>query len=84
MLIPITKISIGFGAGGGGSKDGSGGGAGGGINIDPIGFIFVRGEEVKMIPVKAKAFGTIIDSIPDLVGKISEMKKEKKDKDDEK
>ncbi len=83
MIIPVSKINIGFGAGGGGgtSKDsetGQGGGAGGGVTIEPVAFIVVQTDDVKILPIKSKAFGSLIEGIPDLVSKIAEMKKGKK------
>jgi len=84
-IIPITKVSLGFGGGGGGSeKEGNGVGAGAGISVSPVAFIVACNNEVKLLPVKQKAFGSLIDGIPDLVTKLAEMKmkKEEPKKDD--
>ncbi|MFP4460544.1 MAG: GerW family sporulation protein [Candidatus Zixiibacteriota bacterium] len=85
-IIPIAKVSMGFGAGGGGSeKEGAGGGGGGGFSMEPVAFIVVQKDDVKLLPMKQKAFGSIIEGIPDMIGKITEMKKAKKeDKDNQK
>jgi uncharacterized spore protein YtfJ len=56
-VIPVTKVSFGFGAGGGeGRKDGSGfgGGSGGGATIEPVAFIAINPQEVKLISLKDK------------------------------
>ena len=76
-IIPVAKVGIGFGAGGGGSEKEGGGGGGGGINIEPVAFIVVQKNDVKLLPMKQGAFGSIIESIPDLIGKVTEMKKQK-------
>lgn len=83
-IIPVAKVSMGFGAGGGSSeKEGAGGGGGGGLNVEPVAFIVVQKDDVKLLPMKQKAFGSIIEGIPDLIGKITEMKKAKKEAADE-
>ncbi|MBF0502416.1 MAG: sporulation protein [Candidatus Riflebacteria bacterium] len=56
-LIPVTKVSFGFGAGGGeGKKDAAtfGGGSGGGASIEPIAFVAINPNEVKLISLKGK------------------------------
>lgn len=56
-VIPVTKVSFGFGAGGGqGKKDatGFGGGSGGGATIEPVAFIAINENDVKLISIKEK------------------------------
>ncbi|MBP7634862.1 sporulation protein [Candidatus Ozemobacteraceae bacterium] len=56
-VIPVTKVSFGFGAGGGEGKKESnafGGGSGGGATIEPMAFIAVNPNEVKLISLKGK------------------------------
>lgn len=56
-VIPVTKVSFGFGAGGGeGKKDsvGFGGGSGGGATIEPVAFIAINQQEVKLISLKGQ------------------------------
>jgi len=56
-IIPVTKVSFGFGAGGGeGKKEsvGFGGGSGGGATIEPVGFLAVNPDEVKLLSPKGK------------------------------
>jgi uncharacterized spore protein YtfJ len=78
MIIPVSRVSLGFGAGGGGKTDEYGGGGGGGITVETIAFIVVQKEEVKLLPVKPKAFGSLFEGIPDLVAKLADLKKSKK------
>ena len=54
-LIPIAKVGYGLGAGEGKSPEGGGGsGAGGGGGTEPVGFLLVTEEEVRVIPLKVK------------------------------
>ncbi len=56
-IIPVTKVSFGFGAGGGegkGEKQTFGGGSGGGATIEPVAFIAVSPDEVKLFSLKGK------------------------------
>lgn len=59
IVIPITKMSIGF-AGAGGEMEGKYpkackelplGGIGGGANIQPLGFLVINGEKVKFVNI---------------------------------
>ena len=93
-IIPVSKVSFGFGVGGGDfatknqkpDRDNSfGGGSGAGLKITPIGFLIVRGENVKLLPVMPPPGGAIdraVDMVPDLVDKVTsfvEKQQEKKD-----
>lgn len=93
VVIPITKISLGFGAGGGGgtedSKDkssGKGSGTGGGIVIEPVAVITIQEGDVKIHPLKEKGMnlGAIIDMVPDIIKKFSKSKGSDKTKKKEK
>lgn len=99
VIIPISKVSFGFGAGGSdfGQKksDASekdvanfGGGSGGGATIEPVAFMVVGNEEIKLIPVEKKSSPAqdIIDSVPTLLDKVIKTfkKKEKTEKIEEK
>lgn len=91
-LIPVSKVSIGFGTGGSeyavknqaaDKNNAFGGGGGAGVKITPVAFLVVSGASVKILPMSAPADTTIdrvIDMVPDLVDKISELF-EKKPKD---
>lgn len=78
VIIPVSKVSVGFGAGGGDGKEGSSGnsgsgsGTGGGASIDPVAFIVVTPEgKAQLLPLTQKevTVAKIIDMIPDVLAK---------------
>ena len=94
-IIPVSIVSVGFASGGSDfasknqrpEQDNSfGGGSGAGLKITPIGFLIVRGENVKLLPVMPPPGGAIdraVDMVPDLVDKVTsfvEKQQEKKGK----
>jgi len=86
IIIPITKISLGFGAGGGESSNetknkGGGSGTGGGAVIEPVAVITIHKGEVKVNNLQSKAnnFGKIVDLVPDILEKIAKSKSKKKE-----
>ena len=96
-IIPVSMVSVGFASGGSDfasknqrpEQDNSfGGGSGAGLKITPIGFLIVRGENVKLLPVMPPPGGAIdraVDMVPDLVDKVTsfvEKQQEKKDNSD--
>ncbi len=96
-IIPISRVSYGFASGGSDfasknqkpdSNNAFGGGSGAGVNIIPIAFLVVRGENVRLLPVTPPPGGAVdrvVDMVPELVDKITdfvEKQKEKKDTQD--
>ncbi len=84
MVVPVSRIMVGFGVGGGEGqeekkKGGFAGGGAGGARIDPIGFIIIDGEKVSFLPTKPGKFEGLIDSIPGIVEKIKGFKADKKE-----
>ena len=87
-IIPVTKVSFGFGSGGGEGKDkrgqeGLGGGGGGGSAIEPVAFLVVSKEDVKLYSVKEKGIlSQLVEVIPEIMEKCKcseeEGKKEEK------
>ncbi len=85
-IIPVTKVSFGFGSGGGEGKgksgeEGFGGGGGGGGVIQPVAFLVVSREDVKVYSLKEKGIiSQIAEVIPEIMEKCkcSEGKKEEK------
>ncbi|MCL2226958.1 MAG: GerW family sporulation protein [Oscillospiraceae bacterium] len=81
-LIPVSKVTFGF-AGGGtdfakkqGAHDGFGGGAGAGVNIIPVAFIVVKNDSVKLLhmsPQGNSPVDKVLDAIPDLVDRVSDI-----------
>lgn len=53
-IIPVSKVSFGFAAGGGEKKKlpGFGAGTGGGASIEPVAFIVINGDDVKVMGLK--------------------------------
>lgn len=85
-IIPISKISFGFGSGGtdfatknqpAEKKNAFGGGAAAGVNIDPIAFLVVRPDSVRLLSVEAPAGGgtveKVLDLMPEIVNKVSDL-----------
>ena len=68
-----------------------GGGSGAGVSINPVAFLVVRGDGVKLLPINhSSAIDKLLDSVPDLFDKINEtvakvpiMKKNKKEEEKE-
>lgn len=82
-IIPVTKVCFGFGSGGGEGKDkvgqeGFGGGGGGGGSIQPVAFIVVSGEDVKVYSLKDKG---IISQLTEVIPGIMEKCKCSKEDD---
>ena len=76
MLVPISKISVGFGGGGVefnqkkvGENRPYGGGNATGVKIEPIGFLIVKDGTVRMVNVTPPA-NTTVDRIIDLVPQV--------------
>ena len=79
MLVPISKISVGFGGGGielTPKKAGTrpyGGGNATGVKIEPIGFLVIKEGSVRMINITPPASTTvdrIIDLVPQVMDKV--------------
>ena len=91
-LIPVSRMSIGYGGGGmefsakdGKAVDGNyGGGTGAGARLDPVAFLVVRGDSVKLLPVApppATTIDRVIETVPEVVDKVTgflEKQQEKK------
>ncbi len=90
IIIPISKVSFGFGAGGSdfgnsaiqNTASNFGGGSGGGASIEPVAFMVVGKEQIKLMPIEKNTSPVedIIDSVPTLVEKVIKAVKKKKDK----
>ena len=92
-IIPVSKVSFGFASGGSdfaskhqkpGGDNAFGGGSGAGVNVEPIAFLIVRGENVRLLPVipPSGPIDRAIDVVPEVVDKITnfvEKQQEKKD-----
>ena len=86
IIIPISKVSIGFVAGGGEYNDLNAkrnsadfpmaGGTGGGFTVSPIGFFVVNKDKFKIIHAdKSTAFLGLIKNATEVLKKFAEKKK---------
>jgi len=85
VIIPVSRVSLGFAAGGGeyeprggtaGAQGGEmgtalpfGGGSGAGVSVQPVAFIVVGGGQVRLLPVDGRA---LYDRLVDLAPQILE------------
>lgn len=87
VIVPVSRVSVGFAAGGGeyqagsgndGGKDGGGlpfgGGSGAGVSVQPVGFLVVGNGQVRLLPVDGNAvLDRLIDVAPQVVAQIQGM-----------
>lgn len=87
-IIPVSKVSYGFASGGSdlpakqNPKDLFGGGAGAGVTVQPIAFLVVSKDgNVRLMQISDSddKVSNIIRSVPELIDKISDMIKSRKD-----
>lgn len=97
VIIPISKVSIGFAVGGSefehynekrnaeSPRNMFGGATGGGISLTPQGFLVVGNGKIRMISVNDQSgiYDRLLDMIPSAIDKVSEIFK-KDDKSDDK
>ncbi len=85
LLIPISKVSLGFGVGGSDHSAAKtpadkpamfGGGVAGGVSIAPVAFMVVGKGQIRLIPVNPETtiYDRIFDMIPVAIDKIAELK----------
>lgn len=91
-IIPISRVAFGFGAGGSEfasapktSQDSQalfGGGSGGGVSINPVAFLVVNSEQIKLLPVTSTSTTTdkLIELVPELINKFNKIANEFIDK----
>ncbi|AEH60017.1 Sporulation protein YtfJ [Methanosalsum zhilinae DSM 4017] len=83
-IIPITKVSFGFGSGGGEGKSnkdesGTGGGGAAGAKLEPVAFLVVSEEEVRLLRVSEKTdFGKLLENAPEILEKVRSSRGRKK------
>lgn len=84
VIIPVTRVALGFAAGGGeyaangsdsvgaeGSDFPFGGGSGAGVSVQPVGFLVVGNNQIKMLPVDGgQPIDRLIDMAPQLLDKL--------------
>jgi len=98
VIIPISRIALGFAAGGSefegdkehgrrngdgeaGSEFPFGGGSGAGVSVQPVAFLVVQRDQVRLLPVNGQAiYDRLIDIAPDVITKVQNMFKTEKPK----
>ena len=87
-IIPVSKVSIGFGCGGSdfpsaSPKEMFGGGTGGGVTIQPVAFLVLKGESVRMIQLadKNNVVERVANMVPDAIDTFSSLLSKKKNAD---
>lgn len=81
MIIPISKVHLGFASGGsdfGGKnpeKDRFGGGAGAGMTVTPVGFLVLSGGNVRLVQLadKNNTAERAINLVPEVMDKVTEL-----------
>lgn len=80
-IIPVSRVSFGFAAGGGEYGVGQGkapaapeglpfaGGSGAGVSLQPVGFLVLSGDTVRMLPATC---ATVADRVVDLIPTVVE------------
>ncbi len=78
VIIPVSKISVGFASGGSDfpsktPKEMFGGGGGAGMNVTPVGFLVIQNGNVRMIQLadNKNAVDRAVAMLPDMVDKIT-------------
>ena len=74
-LIPVSRVSVGFGLGGHSGK-GEAAGSGGGLSVEPIAFVVVKDDDVRIVSLTRDkdVIGKALDLVPEV---LSLLKKEK-------
>lgn len=90
VIIPISKVSIGFASGGSEfSKEDKkqdeqgkypfGGGSGAGMAVQPVAFLVVSEKQIKLLPVnQTNPIERLVDSVPELIEEIMRLFKKEK------
>jgi len=81
-IIPISKVSFGFASGGSDLTKKSEtdelpfiGGAGAGITINPVAFMVINGEDIRLLHISSEmnTYDKLIESIPGIITKTKEI-----------
>jgi sporulation protein YtfJ len=84
-IIPVSKVSVGFGCGGSdfpsaSPKEMFGGDTGGGVTIQPVAFLILKGDSVRMIQLadKNSVAERVANMVPDAIDTFSSLLSKKK------
>lgn len=77
LILPISKVSVGFAAGGGqyttcSCKHDSdypfGGGSGAGVSVKPVAFLVIKDDKIRLLPLDAdNTLDKIVDTVPQII-----------------
>ena len=82
-LIPVSRLSFGIASGGSDfttknqkpdAPNNFGGGSGASAKVEPVAFLIIRGDNVKLLPVMpapATTLDRVIDTLPEVVDKVT-------------
>lgn len=85
VIVPVSRVTFGFAAGGGefvetnrsAKEEGAapfGGGSGAGIALNPVAFLVVGRESVRLLPVNQTAiYDRLIDLVPEFLDRVQDM-----------
>lgn len=91
-LIPVSRLSFGIASGGSDfttknqkpeADNSFGGGSGASAKLEPVAFLIIRGESVKLLPVApppATTVGRVIEVVPEVVDKVTEFWEKQQEK----
>ncbi len=79
-MIPVSRVAFGMGTGGSdipakASAPVFAAGGGAGVNITPVAFVVIKGEEIKMMPISSEisAVERAISQAPEVIGKVKDI-----------
>ena len=85
IIIPVSKVSVGFASGGSDipskqPKDIFGGASGAGVSIQPLAFLVVYQGNVKLLQMTndENTANNVVNMVPEVIDKISELFKKEK------
>lgn len=86
VIVPISRVSFGLAAGGGGMKisekegeDPFAGGSGAGVSLNPMAFLVVSNEQVRLLPVTKNAVAErLVNTVPEVLQEIKKIMNERK------
>ena len=85
VIIPVSRVSLGFGSGGGTygqTSERFGGGGGAGVKIDPVAFLVIKDGQTRMMPVAVPATATmdrVLEMAPQLIDRVEGFVNKKKE-----
>lgn len=91
-VIPVSRVACGFGAGGSefsakpnekkADQSMFGGGCGGGVSVNPVAFLVIKNESIRLLPVSdsLSTVDRIVDMVPEVLHKFNNFITDIKDK----